>query len=473
MMIITRFPPSPTGDLHIGGVRTALYNWLVARRNNGKFILRIENTDIEREKMDAVAGIIEGMDWLGLNWDEGPIFQTDRFDRYAEVAQQLLDDSNAYCCYCSRERLDAIREEQMTKKQKPKYDGHCRDNPQAKIAGEKAGITPVIRFKNPLVGKVVWQDLVHGELSFANTELDDVVIQRPNGVPTYNFCVVVDDIDMEVTQVIRGDDHINNTPRQINIFEALEKPVPQFAHVGMILGDDAKKLSKRHGASSVLAFRDAGYLPQAILNYLVRLGWSYGDQEVFSVAEMIEKFDIKSVNKSTSVFNTEKLNWLNQQYMKNLPACELVDALIDQYQQLGIHYGDADLAMIIPYYVERTKTLREMAEQTVWLFQIPNNYPVKAVKKAFHADAMIYLQSMADKLKNITHWQQVVLHDAVAETVAEYKVGFGKVGMPLRLALTGGKASPNIDEIMLLLGKEKTLAAIDAAVTFLQNPSET
>lgn len=466
-MTVTRFPPSPTGDLHIGGVRTALYNWLMARRDNGRFVLRIEDTDTEREKTDAVAGIIEGMEWLGLNWDEGPIFQTDRFERYAEVVQQLLAEGKAYPCYCSKERLDSVREQQMANKEKPKYDGHCRDNPQAKIDGEAAGITPVIRFKNPLDGEVVWNDLVHHEIRFANAELDDLIIQRPNGSPTYNFCVVVDDVDMQMTHIVRGDDHINNTPRQINIFNALGAAVPQFGHVGMILGDDGKKLSKRHGAASVLQFRDAGYLPAAVLNYLVRLGWSYGDQEIFSIEEMIEKFEITDVNKSASAFNTEKLNWLNQQYLKNLSPSDYVADLAYQYQRLGIDTGDSDLTQIIPYYAERAKTLVEMAEQTEWLFVTPDDYPVKAAKKAFHAEADKYLQTVLDKLNVLEDWEKEPLHAVVSDTVAEYDVGFGKVGMPLRLALTGGKPSPNIDEIMWLLGKEKTIKAITVAITHL------
>ncbi len=468
-MIITRFPPSPTGDLHIGGVRVALYNWLMARKDaDGQFILRIEDTDTEREKTDAVAGIIEGMQWLGLNWDQGPIFQTDRFERYAEVVQLLLAQDKAYPCYCSRQRLDSLRAQQMANKEKPKYDSHCRDNPQARIDGEAQGIQPVIRFKNPTQGEVVWQDLVHGEIRFANAELDDLVIQRPGGAPTYNFCVVVDDIDMSMTHVVRGDDHINNTPRQINIFKALNKPVPQFGHIGMILGDDGKKLSKRHGAASVLAFRDAGYLPQAVLNYLVRLGWSHGDQELFSIKEMIELFDIRDANKSASTFNTEKLNWLNQHYMKTLPAAMIAPALAQHYKKQGIDSGDADLTAIVPYYAERAKTLVEMAEQTRWLFVTPSEYPAKTAKKAFHAQAATYLQAVADKVSALTHWQQQDLHHCVEQVVEEHAVGFGKVGMPLRLALTGGQPSPNLDEIMLLLGKEKTLSAIQAGIVYLQ-----
>ena len=467
-MIVTRFPPSPTGDLHIGGVRTALYNWLMARQSlNGKFILRIEDTDIEREKTDAVSGIIDGMKWLGLTWDEGPFFQTDRFERYKDAVHKLLDENKAYPCYCSRERLDKLREKYMENKEKPKYDGYCRDNEQAKIEGKKAGIMPVIRFKNPLYGNVVWEDLVHGDISFSNTELDDLVIQRPDGSPTYNFCVVVDDIDMAMTHVVRGDDHINNTPRQINIFEALSSPVPLFGHVGMILGDDKKKLSKRHGASSVLAFRDAGYLPEALLNYLLRLGWSYGDQELFSIDEMVALFNINHVNKSASAFNKEKLNWVNQHYLKTLPSKKIIPGLVYQYQRLGIDTGKYDLSKIIPYYAERAKTLLEMAEQTEWLFQLPTQYPEKVAKKAFHSDAKLYLEAIFEKINNLKDWSQEKLHTVVADTVAEYDVGFGKVGMPLRLALTGGKPSPNIDEIMLLLGKEKTLLYLEKAINYL------
>ncbi|MPV86950.1 glutamate--tRNA ligase [Ostreibacterium oceani] len=479
-MIITRFPPSPTGDLHIGGVRTALYNWLVARQANGQFILRIEDTDSQREKTNAVAGIIEGMQWLGLDYDAGPIFQSDRYDRYRQAVQQLLDEGKAYYCYCSRERLDKLREEQMANKEKPKYDGHCRDNASRdNVNGDSAShanhspktdnAQPVVRFKNPTEGDVVWQDMVHGEIRFANTELDDLIIQRADGSPTYNFCVVVDDIDMQMTHIIRGDDHINNTPRQINIFKAFDATLPQFGHVGMILGDDGKKLSKRHGASSVLAFRDAGYLPAAIINYLVRLGWSHGDQEIFSVTELLEKFDINTVNTAASAFNTEKLNWLNQHYMKTLPPEQLLPGLTYQYQTLGIDTGDTDLTTIIPYYSERAKTLKEMAQQTRWLFEPVSEYPEKAAKKAFHSDAGRYLGFIHEQLAAIDpiHWQSEALHQALETTASHFDVGFGKVGMPLRLALTGGSPSPNIDDILILLGKTKSLHAINTAVDYL------
>ncbi len=464
-MLITRFPPSPTGDLHIGGVRTALYSWLMVQKNNGKFILRIEDTDTKREKENAVAGIIEGLTWLGLDYDEGPIFQTDRFERYFQMTQKLIREDKAYPCYCSKQRLESLRNQQIKDKEKPKYDGHCRDNQTVEI--EKQGIVPVIRFKNPTTGDVIWDDLVHGEIKISNNELDDLIIQRSDGTPTYNFCVVVDDIDMEMTHIIRGDDHINNTPRQINIFKAFGVKVPLFGHVGMILGDDGKRLSKRHGAAGVLEYRDAGYLPNAVLNYLVRLGWSYKDKEVFSIAEMIELFDIKDVNKAASTFNTEKLNWLNQQYIKGTHPSKLVSGLAYQYNKLNINTNDYDLTRVIPHYAERAKTLKEMAEQTTWIFSKVVSYPEKQVKKAFHNDAKKYLEIVKTKLEALANWEQQHLHNVIITVVEENEVGFGKVGMPLRLALTGGKPSPSIDDIMLLLGKEKTINAISNAISFL------
>ncbi len=465
-MIITRFPPSPTGDLHIGGARTALYNWLIARQANGKMILRIEDTDTEREKEGAIDGILAGMEWLGLDYDEGPYYQTERYDRYAEVVQQLLQEGKAYYCFHTREELDAIREQQMANKEKPKAPRTYRDLSLAEAEEKRkaAEQPPVIRFKTPLEGTVSWNDLVHGDITFPNAELDDLIIARPDGSPTYNFCVVVDDIDMAMTHVVRGDDHINNTARQIHIFEALNASVPAFGHVPMILGDDGKKLSKRHGAASVLAFKDAGYLPQAVKNYLIRLGWSHGDQEIFSEEEMLELFDIKAVNKAASAFNTEKLNWLNQHYMKEAQPAELVELLRHQYQLQGVETGDVDLEAVIPHYVERAKTLKEMAEQTVWVFQTPSEYPAKAAKKAFHAQAGEILAHLQTNFDALSTWSNSELHAVIEQTAAHFEVGFGKVGMPLRLALTGGAPSPNIDDILMLLGKEKSLKAIAQAI---------
>ncbi len=470
-MIITRFPPSPTGDLHIGGARTALYNWLIARQaKDGKLVLRIEDTDTEREKAGAIDGILAGMQWLGLDYDDGPYYQTQRYERYKAVIQQLLEAGKAYYCFHSKAELDTLREQQMANKEKPKAPRTYRDLPLAE-ALEKiktAEQPPVVRFKTPLSGEVSWDDLVHGKITFPNAELDDLIIARADGSPTYNFCVVVDDVDMKISHVVRGDDHINNTARQIPIFEALGAKLPLFGHVPMILGDDGKKLSKRHGAASVLAFRDMGYLPEAVKNYLVRLGWSHGDQEIFSEAEMLALFDIKAVNKAASAFNTEKLNWLNQHYMKTSRPEDLLAPLRHQYDLLKIDTGDSNLTAVIPHYVERAKTLKEMAEQTRWIFETPSEYPAKAAKKAFHADAGRFLQAVSDKLKALADWEQAALHDCVAQVVEENDVGFGKVGMPLRLALTGGAPSPNIDEIMLLLGREKTLAAIAVAVAFIR-----
>ena len=313
-MVKTRFAPSPTGYLHIGGARTALFSWLYARRHGGTFVLRVEDTDLERSTPEAVAAILEGMNWLGLEYDEGPFYQTQRFDRYREVLQQLLREGRAYYCYCTREELEALRTEQMAHKLKPRYDGRHRDYQ----GPPREGVEPVIRFKNPQQGEVVVEDLIRGNIVFQNTELDDLIIARADGTPTYNFCVVVDDMDMGVTHVIRGDDHINNTPRQINILKALNAPVPKYGHVPMILGPDGQKLSKRHGAASVMEYRDMGYLPEAVLNYLVRLGWSHGDQEIFSLDEMIDLFDLSGCNKAPSAINPSKLIWLNKHYLKTL-----------------------------------------------------------------------------------------------------------------------------------------------------------
>ena len=331
MSVVTRFAPSPTGYLHVGGARTALYSWLLAKSKGGEFVLRIEDTDIERSTEEAKQAILDGMQWLGLTWDTGPIYQTERFDRYKELIQQLLDEGKAYKCFMSSEELDAIREAQKERGEKPRYPGTWRERTDHPV-----GEPFVIRFKNPLEGKVVISDHVRGKIEISNTELDDLIIQRSDGTPTYNFCVVVDDWDMGITHVVRGEDHINNTPRQINILEALNAPVPEYAHVSMILGDDGKKLSKRHGAVSVMQYRDDGFLPQAVLNYLVRLGWSHGDQEVFSVDEMIEKFSLDAIGQSASAFNTEKLIWLNQHYIKTLPASEVASHAKWHFEQLNV-----------------------------------------------------------------------------------------------------------------------------------------
>src|SRR3954470_19803508 len=360
MSIRTRFAPSPTGLLHIGGVRTALFSWLYARRHGGKFILRIEDTDRERSTEAATQVILDGMQWLGLNHDEGPFYQTQRMDRYREVLAQFLQAGHAYRCYCTKEELEEMRNKQTAAKQNPRYDGTCRHRTQP-----RAGVDPVVRFKNPLDGNVIVEDVIHGNVAFDNGQLDDLIIARSDGTPTYNFCVVVDDMDMGVTHVIRGDDHLNNTPRQMNMLLALGAEPPVYAHVPMILGADGAKLSKRHGAVSVLQYREEGYLPDALLNYLVRLGWSHGDQEVFSLAEMQELFDIKDVNKSASAFNPEKLLWLNQQHMMRVSPESLVPHLKFQLAALGIVVeDDRKVAAVAKAQQERAKTLKEMAQNS-------------------------------------------------------------------------------------------------------------
>lgn len=377
MSVVTRFAPSPTGYLHVGGARTALYSWLLAKSKGGEFVLRIEDTDIERSTEEAKQAILDGMQWLGLTWDTGPIYQTERFDRYKELIQQLLDEGKAYKCFMSSEELDAIREAQKERGEKPRYPGTWRDR-----TDHPEGQPFVIRFKNPLEGKVVINDHVRGKIEISNTELDDLIIQRSDGTPTYNFCVVVDDWDMGITHVVRGEDHINNTPRQINILEALGAPVPEYAHVSMILGDDGKKLSKRHGAVSVMQYRDDGFLPQAVLNYLVRLGWSHGDQEIFSVDEMIEKFSLDAIGQSASAFNTEKLIWLNQHYIKTLPASEVASHAKWHFEELNVDLttGPA-LESIIAIQADRVKTLKELAEISTYFYQDYEDFDANAAKK--------------------------------------------------------------------------------------------
>ena len=463
MTVITRFAPSPTGYLHVGGARTALFSWLYARQTKGQFVLRIEDTDRERSTEASLQAILDGMKWLGLEHDLGPYYQTDRFDRYAEVTQQLLDQGLAYRCYHSQEELDVMREAQKAKGDKPRYDGTCRslDNyPEDK--------PHVIRFKNPQSGTVVIDDLVRGRIEINNTELDDLIIARTDGTPTYNFTVVVDDWDMGITHVIRGDDHINNTPRQINILKALGAPVPQYAHVPMILGDDGKRLSKRHGAVSVMQYRDDGYLPQAVLNYLVRLGWSYGDQEIFSREEMIEKFDINDINKAPSAFNTEKLNWLNQHYMKSLPVAEVIPHLNWHLEQRGITKPSPEiLATVIPLYAERIDRLNLLADAIVYLFQDFDDYNANAAKKHLKVSAEEPLALLKTKLETLDDWQADAIQGCIEAVMQELEIGMGKIGMPLRVAITGVGQSPNLDILCGILGRDTTIARLERALAWI------
>lgn len=460
MTVVTRFAPSPTGMLHIGGVRTALFSWLHARRHGGKFILRVEDTDRERSTDEAVRVILEGMRWLGLDEDEGPYFQTHRYDRYREVIGQMLEKGLAYRCYCSKAELDAMREAQLARKEKPRYDGRWRDS----TATPPAGVTPVIRFRNPVAGEVVVNDLVHGRTVFQNTELDDLIIQRSDGNPTYNFCVVVDDMDMGITHVIRGDDHLNNTPRQINMLQALGAKPPHYAHVPMILGADGAKLSKRHGAVSVLEYQKDGYLPDALLNYLVRLGWSHGDQEYFTREEMIAAFDIQDVNKAASAFNPEKLLWLNQQHIMKAPSATLVAALREQLAMLGIITDEiALLSGVVEAQRERAKTLKEMAQSSRFFFEEPV-IDQKAAAKNLTPEALVLLGELRALLASLADWTAPAIHNLLQEVAAMHSLGLGKVAQPLRVALTGGTVSPPIDATVALLGKECALARLDAAI---------
>ncbi len=459
----TRFAPSPTGFLHVGGARTALFCYLQARAEGGVFILRIEDTDLERSTPESVQAILDGMEWLGLDYDEGPYYQTQRFDRYAEVVQRLLDEGKAYRCWCSKERIEALREEQMKQGLKPRYDGQCRAG-----AEPVPGVKPVVRFRNPPDGDVVFDDLVRGRISISNTELDDLVIARPDGSPTYNFTVVVDDVDMAVTLVIRGDDHINNTPRQINIYRALGADLPEFAHVPMILGSDGARLSKRHGAVGVLQYRDDGYLPEALLNYLVRLGWSHGDQEIFSRAEMIEHFDIRDVNRKAAAFDYDKLDWLNQHYLRSLPPAEVARHLRWHFERLAI---DADqgppLEDLVSVQADRVKTLKEMAEQSRMFYEDLGDYDDGAAKKHLRPVAEAPLRAVGNRLADVLVWEPERLNEVVRITAEELEIGMGKIAQPLRVALTGTAVSPSIDKTLWLIGRERSLERIRRALEFI------
>lgn len=462
MTVKTRFAPSPTGYLHIGGARTALYSWLHARKAGGSFLLRIEDTDRERSTQESVDAILEGMEWLGLDYDEGPIYQTDRFGRYKEVIQQLMDQGDAYYCYCSREELDEMREQQRTNKEKPRYDGRCRARTEP-----REGVEPVIRFRNPTDGAVVIDDMIKGQITIGNKELDDLIIARSDGTPTYNLTVVVDDLDMGMTHVIRGDDHINNTPRQINIMTALNAAIPKFAHAPMILGDDGKRLSKRHGAVSVMQYRDDGYLPQALINYLLRLGWSHGDQELFSREEMIELFDVSNVNVAASTFNPEKLLWLNQQYIKEMPTEALIEHLQWhlENQKLDVTKGP-ELAAVIDAQRDRAKTLVELVSSSRYFYEDFDGYDENAAKKQFKTATPDIMQAVHDALAPIEDWNPETIDAAIAATCEALALKLNKVGPPLRVAVTGTAMSPSLDVTLHLVGKERTLARIIKAVAF-------
>ncbi len=464
MSVITRFAPSPTGYLHIGGVRTALFSWLYAKQQQGQFILRIEDTDKQRSTQASVDAILEGMAWLGLDYDQGPFFQTQRMARYQQVIQQLLDQGDAYRCYCTKEALDALRQQQIANKQKPRYDGRCRDK-----IGQSSG-DYVIRFRNPSSGDVMINDWVKGKVIVKNQELDDLIIARSDGSPTYNLTVVVDDMDMGMTHVIRGDDHLNNTPRQINILLALGATPPEYIHVPMILNDQGKRLSKRDGAVGVMQYQQQGYLPQAVLNYLVRLGWSYGDQEIFSIEEMMAKFDLTKINKSAAVFNHEKLLWLNHQYIMQTQAQDLVQPLVWQFKQLGIDkFTQVDLVAVIRLQQERCKTLLEMAERSQFFYQDFIEYDEKAAKKFLKPVIFEGLTALLTQLSNLASWQAEAIHQVIHQVAEQQQLKLGKLAQPFRVAITGGSVSPPIDKTAYLIGKERTLQRLQQGLDYIQN----
>ena len=463
MHVRTRFAPSPTGLLHIGGVRTALFSWLYARRHGGSFILRVEDTDRERSTEEAVQVILDGMNWLGLDVDEGPFYQSRRYGRYREVIHEWLADGRAYHCYCSKEELEEMRTGQLARKEKPRYDGRCRHTGKP-----RPGVTPVVRFANPVDGKVIVDDVVHGPVVFQNSELDDLIIQRSDGNPTYNFCVVVDDFDMRITHVIRGDDHLNNTPRQINMLRTMGIEPPVYAHVPMILGPDGTKLSKRHGAVSVLQYKEQGFLPEALLNYLVRLGWSHGDQEIFTLEELTRVFDLQHLNKSASAINPDKLAWINQQHVMLATTDRLEEEFAWQLRQLEVDTREGPaLAAVIDALRERSKTLAEMAQAAVFFYREPAWYEEKAAKKFLTGESRPPLIDVRHRLGTLGDWSAPAIHGVLQRLSEERGVNLGKIAQPIRVAVSGGSISPPIDRTLAVLGREQTLHRLDRAIAFI------
>ncbi len=467
-MIRTRFAPSPTGSLHIGGVRTALFSWLYAKHNQGEFILRIEDTDRERSTDESTQIILDSMKWLGLDFDEGPYYQSARLERYKEVVKQLIETGNAYYCYCTKEEVNKMRDEAMKRGEKPRYNGFWRDRKES----PPSDVDPVVRFKTPLDGQIIVDDLVQGKVVFDNKELDDLIIARADGSPTYNLTVVVDDMDMKITDVIRGDDHFNNTPRQVNILNALDMPLPNYAHVPMILSEAGKKISKRDDISNILQYKNDGYLHEAILNYLVRLGWSKGDQEVFSIEEMISEFDIKDVNKSASRINDEKLLWLNQEYLKNADNVYLKNLLVDIFNELSIQTDTGpDLNDLIEVQKKRTITLRDMADQSIIFYIDSIQYDAKLAEKFLKPIVLEPMQTLYKLLENMNEWNNENLKEAIEKSANSYDIKMAKLAQPLRVAVTGKNISPSIDDTLRLLGKKNTLKRLNSAIDYIENLS--
>ena len=467
-MIRTRFAPSPTGVLHLGSVRTALFCWLYARHAGGEFVLRIEDTDRERSTPENVEAITDGMAWLGLDADVGPVFQSDRFDRYSEVIADWLATGLAYRCECSKDRLEELREGQKSHGEKMRYDGRCRDRQLTAGTADT-----VVRFRNPSGGSVIVDDQVRGRVEFANDELDDLIIARSDGSPTYNFTVVVDDLDMGISHVIRGDDHLNNTPRQINMLKAMGATLPVYAHLPMILGADGAKLSKRHGAVDIREYRTMGYLPEAMLNYLVRLGWSHGDQEIFSTAQMIELFDIADINQSASSFNPEKLLWINQQHLMAAPAERLAAMLEDELHALGVDLSSGPAtALVVEAYRERATTMHEMARSVRYCFEDFEEIDPKSAKKHLRPVIGDALSMLRQRFATLARWDADSLLQALEAVASECEMNLGKIGQPVRVAVTGGPVSPALDVTLALVGKDRTLKRLDSALQYIQQRAE-
>ncbi|URJ31663.1 glutamate--tRNA ligase [Blochmannia endosymbiont of Camponotus modoc] len=466
MNIKTRFAPSPTGSIHIGNIRTALYSWLFARKQGGKFLLRIEDSDSQRSIDDTVELIVAGMNWLSLNWDEGPYFQTDRFSRYNSIISYMIQHDMAYKCYCSSERLESLRSNQIKNGEKPKYDGYCRFK---STAIHNSSISSyVVRFCNPKEGVVIFNDQIRGTITFNNKELDDLIIRRADGSPTYNFCVVIDDMDMQITHIIRGEEHINNTPRQINILKALRAPIPTYAHVSMILDKNSQKLSKRRGTLGIMQYRNDGFLPEAILNYLVRLGWSHGDQEIFSIEEMIKYFDLSRISKSPSILNLEKLLWLNHYYINHLPIDYVASHLSWHMHQQKINIQNGPkLTDIIKLFARRSRTLKEIVNNCLYFYIDFDLFDNKVAKDYLKPIAITPLKFLRKKFSNIVDWTPEIIKSIIIETVNEFNTSIDKIGMPLRVALTGTDCSPTLSITIHAIGQSRVLERIDQAVRYI------
>ncbi|MBW2623429.1 MAG: glutamate--tRNA ligase [Deltaproteobacteria bacterium] len=464
--IVTRFPPSPTGMMHIGNTRTAIFNWLLARSQGGIFILRIEDTDAKRSTREATDVILNAMEWLGLDYDEGPYFQAERKDIHLEYVQKLLDAGRAYYCHCTSEELDAQREKALKEGGKPKYNGKCRDK------GLGAAPGSVIRFKGPLTGSTGWRDLIKGAIVIDNSELDDLILVRGDGLPTYNLAVVVDDLTMGITHVIRGDDHINNTPRQILLYHALDAEPPEFGHMPLTLGADKTRLSKRHGATSTMAYRDMGYLPEALVNYLVRLGWSYGNEEIFSREELIDKFSLENMGKSAGVFDMEKLNWLNAHYLKEGDPARITELATPFYEAKGYKVDDLDYAWAVTETLQpRAKTLADMADMANFYYQ-DVAYEPKAAKKFLKGALVPIMEDLSKRLAGLSTFSEEALEDVFKDLIETHEIKLGEIAQPVRVALTGRTASPGLFEIMSILGKELVTDRIQKAAKYMAERAE-